>query len=272
MENGVSAPMADLTFSYRGSENTIAGINCPTDIIEAQWWNNSISNWNAPALTPGSNCATAGIGSSQANGVGVFTTSSSQPFVLVKKDKILPVELLSYSTSCDKGKVIVKWSTATEQNNDYFTVERSPDAVNFFPVGIVYGAGNSTTVKNYSFLDSDPLSGTSYYRLMQTDFNGYTQVFSAASLSSCGNGGLNVVIGENPSADGNILVSISGAENKNICVRVTDMLGQNLFTKNITGLTGSYVLNEHLPLAAGMYVVNASTNDQSFSKKIVVVR
>lgn len=270
MENGVSAPSANLTFSYRGSENTIAGISCPSDLIAAEYWNSPF--WTGPAMNPGSSCASAGIGTAQANGVSVFTINSSQPFVLVKKNNILPVELLSFSSSCDNRKVTVKWSTATEINNDYFTVERSPDALNYQAIGIVNGSGNSSTIKNYSFVDSDPLSGTSYYRLKQTDFNGMSEIFSAASLSSCGNGGLNVVIGQNPTIQGDFSVSISGAENKNVRVSVTDMLGQNLYTKNLTGISGSYLLNEHLSLAAGIYIVNASTSDESFSKKIVVVK
>ncbi|MBI3503026.1 MAG: T9SS type A sorting domain-containing protein [Bacteroidetes bacterium] len=268
VENGVSAPSADLTFSYRGNENTIAGINCPTDLIEAQYWNGA--NWVGPAFTPGTACTTSGIGTSLANGVSVFTTSSSQPFVLVKKNSILPIELLAFSTSCENKNVIVKWSTASEQNNDYFTIERSADAVNYQPIGTVKGAGNSSIVLNYSFADSDPLSGTSYYRLKQTDFNGMTSLFSSASLSSCASAGWNVAIGENPTAEGNISIMISGAENKNVRVSITDILGQNLYTKNITGLTGSYFLNAQIPFASGLYIVSAASDDKVFSKKIVI--
>ncbi|MBI4930232.1 MAG: T9SS type A sorting domain-containing protein [Bacteroidetes bacterium] len=272
MENGVSAPSADLTFSYRGTvENTITGILCPADVVTAQYWNGG-PNWVAPALNPGTACTGAVIETAQANGVSVFTTTSSQPFVLVKKTNILPVELLTFITQCDNRKVNVKWSTASELNNDFFTVERSPDALNYLPIGLVNGAGNTSTIHNYSFTDTDPLSGTSYYRLKQTDFNGTTEVFSSASLSSCGSGGLNVVIGQNPTVNGNVWVSISGAENKNVRVIVTDILGQNLYTKNFTGITGSYLLNAELQLAGGIYVVSASTSDEVFSKKIVVAR
>lgn len=270
VENGVSNPTADLTFSYRGTENTIAGISCPVDLIAAQYWNGT--NWVGPAMNPGTACVSAGVGTAQANGVSVFTTASSQPFILTKKTSILPIEILSFSTNCDNRKVIVKWSTATEDNNDYFTVERSPDALNYQPIGLVDGAGNSSSVQYYSFTDTDPLSGTSYYRLKQTDFNGMTEIFSSASMSSCGNGGLNVIIGQNSIYNGNISVSISGAENKNMRVIVTDILGQNLYTRNLTGITGSYLLNAELQLAAGVYVVSASTSDDVFSKKIVVVR
>ena len=83
---------------------------------------------------------------------------------------------------------------------------------------------------------------------------------------------LNVVIGQNPSVEGEITVSITGADNKNVRVTVTDILGQNLYRKDLTGVTGSYLLSERMHLAGGIYIVNASTSDESFSKKIVVVR
>ena len=282
MENGVSAPTADLTFSYRGVENTIAGISCPADDIVAQYWDVGTTKWVGPAFNPGSPCtAGAGIGTAQANGVGVFGTTSSQPYILVKKTNILPVELLKFYAECmtdgqasNNRKVLVKWATASEQNNDFFTVERSPDALNYQPIGLVNGVlgGNSSTIHDYSFIDSDPFSGTSYYRLRQTDFDGQTEIFSAASLSSCGSDGFNVVIGQNPALEGTIWVSISGAENKNVRVAVTNMLGQNLLTKNLSGISGSYLLNEHIQLASGVYVVSAVAGEKVFSKKIMVVR
>src|ERR1035437_7004505 len=140
VENGTIAPTANLTFSYRGSENTIAGISCPTDIITAEYWNGSM--WVGPGMLPGTGCTSAGTGTTQANGVSVFTTNSSQPFVLTKKTNILPIEIIKFSSICDDGQVIVQWTTASEQNNDFFTVERSPDAVKYISIGIVSGSGN----------------------------------------------------------------------------------------------------------------------------------
>jgi hypothetical protein len=271
MEDGVSAPSASLTFSYKGTENTIAGISCGGDVIAAQYWNGT--TWVGPTLNPGSTCVLSGVGTAQANNVSVFTTTSSQPFILTRNNQLLPVELLAFATYCENKKVNVKWSTASEDNNDFFTVERSPDAMNYQSIGLVNGAGTSSVQHNYYFVDHDPLSGTSYYRLRQTDFNGLTQVFSSASLSACGSGGLSVEIGQNPTIDGSIWVSISGAENKNVRVSVSDILGQNIYTKNLTGITGSYLLNASIPgLAGGIYVVSAYTADEMFSQKIVVVK
>ncbi len=66
----------------------------------------------------------------------------------------------------------MKWSTASEKNNDYFTVEKSKDAQVFEFVEEVNGAGNSTDIIDYITFDNNPYTGLSYYRLKQTDFNG----------------------------------------------------------------------------------------------------
>ena len=62
-------------------------------------------------------------------------------------------------------------ANTSELNNDFFTVERSINSTDWEIIGTVNGAGNSKSLINYSFIDSSPLSGTSYYRLKQTDFD-----------------------------------------------------------------------------------------------------
>ncbi|MEX1002310.1 MAG: T9SS type A sorting domain-containing protein [Crocinitomicaceae bacterium] len=86
----------------------------------------------------------------------------------------LPIELLYFTASSDDQRQEVKlyWSTASENNNDYFTVERSADGVNWEKVLEKKGAGNSSQTLTYSEIDRNPFMGMSYYRLKQTDFNG----------------------------------------------------------------------------------------------------
>ncbi|MDG1475608.1 MAG: BNR-repeat neuraminidase N-terminal domain-containing protein, partial [Vicingaceae bacterium] len=85
---------------------------------------------------------------------------------------LLPIELLSYSVACTGNTVQLDWITASELNNDYFTIERSVDAINFEAIATVDGSGNSSSIHNYSWSDDNPINGTVYYRLKQTDFNG----------------------------------------------------------------------------------------------------
>jgi hypothetical protein len=85
----------------------------------------------------------------------------------------LPIEMLRFDGSCTGNHVLLKWSTATETDNDFFTVERSVDGSAFSAIGNLDGAGNSTQVLNYHFDDPDAVGGTNYYRIKQTDYNGH---------------------------------------------------------------------------------------------------
>ena len=88
----------------------------------------------------------------------------------------LPVTLLSFTAeSVDNEHIQINWSTISEDNNAYFTVERSSDAQTFEVIGAREGAGSSTDIQYYQFIDNTPLSGVSYYRLRQTDFNGESE-------------------------------------------------------------------------------------------------
>ena len=95
---------------------------------------------------------------------------------------ILPIDLLSFSSRIDPWQVTLQWSTATEINNDYFTIERSPDMLSWEVVGHVEGAGFSNQLLNYSFSDGFPAEGLIYYRLKQTDFDGRYEYFSPLAV------------------------------------------------------------------------------------------
>jgi hypothetical protein len=85
---------------------------------------------------------------------------------------ILPIDLLSFTSEVLSDRVVLNWTTGTEINNDFFTLERSRDLYGWDILGFVPGAGNSSVPLSYSFSDLRPLDGLAYYRLKQTDFDG----------------------------------------------------------------------------------------------------
>ncbi|MCW8938842.1 MAG: T9SS type A sorting domain-containing protein, partial [Flavobacteriales bacterium] len=100
--------------------------------------------------------------------------------------QILPIELLDFSGEIyDDISNVLKWATLTEVNNDYFTLERSTDAINFETIAVIPGSGNSSTFMNYNFIDVLPNKQipTYYYRLKQTDFNGKFEYFDMVAIS-----------------------------------------------------------------------------------------
>jgi hypothetical protein len=85
---------------------------------------------------------------------------------------ILPIELLSFNSEIKPDRINLLWTTGTEINNDYFTIERSREMTAWEVLGFVDGAGDSSVPIDYSYSDLNPLDGLAYYRLKQTDFDG----------------------------------------------------------------------------------------------------
>lgn len=100
-------------------------------------------------------------------------TGGGLGFTVGENSVILPVELLRFdATATAEGSVFIRWETASEVNNDYFLLERSSDLKRWEPIAKVKGVGNSNSFNYYEWIDKQPLSGVSYYRLKQVDFDG----------------------------------------------------------------------------------------------------
>ena len=85
---------------------------------------------------------------------------------------VMPIDLLDFRGRNSGARNILEWATASEQDNDHFTVERSADGELFHPIQVVDGAGNSNELIEYSVNDVAPLTGINYYRLRQIDVDG----------------------------------------------------------------------------------------------------
>ncbi len=96
----------------------------------------------------------------------------------------LPIVLLSFEGVAHNREIELTWTTAAEINNDFFTLERSTNGVDFEPIAWIQGAGTTSQTTHYSHWDTDPLTGITYYRLKQTDLNGmfeYSDIISVYS-------------------------------------------------------------------------------------------
>ena len=97
---------------------------------------------------------------------------------------VLPITLLDFSGFDEGDYNYLQWSTSSEINNDYFTVEKSENAIHWSELGRVDGSGNSSVEKSYSYVDKNPYAGTTYYRLKQTDYNGNFEYFNIIAIEN----------------------------------------------------------------------------------------
>jgi hypothetical protein len=177
----------------------------------------------------------------------------------------LPIELLNFNGENLGERNRLVWSTATETNNDYFTLEHSSDGVNFSEVTRVDGSGTTTQQHNYETFDNYPNSGFNYYRLKQTDFNGafsYSGIivienkFVIASVEN---------IHPNPS-NGELNFDLLSTEKGPLLIEVMDITGRVVLTNSVDIQDGKNSLKIDLtPLAQGTYMLRVSMGCCNFS-------
>jgi hypothetical protein len=138
-------------------------------------WGTSIDK-NGNLLVTGETSSSSGIATTSSY-QDTYGGGSSDAFVTsFTNNGSLPVHLISFNVSALKDKevtkVLCKWQTASEINNEYFSVQRSKDGEHFEEIGQIQGAGNTISIVSYDFTDQTPGKGILYYRLKQTDFDG----------------------------------------------------------------------------------------------------
>ncbi len=185
----------------------------------------------------------------------------------------LPVELLSFDASVEGSTVQVSWTTATEENNNYFTIERSIDGINYESIGTVVGGGNSNQVLEYSLTDRNPLPGTLYYRLKQTDFDGTTETFSPVVVQFAGLSNA-LRLYPNPSDGEIVYMQVVGlAKNKVANFFIRNLTGQVVFEDEImVGPSGTAIaeLSIQGAMNSGTYLVQVSDGIANFRSKLVI--
>ncbi|MBO9561636.1 MAG: T9SS type A sorting domain-containing protein [Niastella sp.] len=186
-----------------------------------------------------------------------------------RAESSLPVTLTNYRiVSADKQAVKIGWSTTAEQNNDYFSIERSTNGDNFSVIGKVAGT-NLSSGSNYSFRDEQPAIGNNFYRLSQTDLNGKTTLYSILKsvIELQANG---LVLFPNP-ASASVTVGFSHPDKDRLSVKIINHQGMvvqvNQFNKE-TGYWQQSIPTSHL--SAGQYFIQVKGNTIEQVQSLVI--
>lgn len=237
----------------------------------------AVSTGPTTVTTVGTHSAATGSAPNPSAGrTGVLTANLTGDFRIATTDAVntpLPIELISFSGEVVENVVQLNWETASELNNDFFTVERSAGGEVFSSVGIVKGAGITTESKRYDLIDHDPIVGKAYYRLRQTDFDG-TYTYSKIIP-------INYEVSPFPAVDvypnpshGEFTVRITGLKNEeSIPLMMVDPLGRAVmtFTLNVDHDSGTAQKTIHTDreLPPGIYLLKAGAS-RGITRKVVV--
>ena len=181
---------------------------------------------------------------------------------------VLPIELSSFTATAMGSYVSLRWTTASETNNNYFTVERSTDGKNFVALKQVKGAGTSTSILNYNSIDENPVQGVNYYRIKQTDFDG-NSTFSAPRAVSILSAKANVLsIYPNPASDKITLSLATAPTSANLIISGVD--GRIIFNENGSIASLNEKLNAKLAgFTFGVYIVKLTADGQVYKSKFI---
>ncbi|MGZ3865032.1 MAG: T9SS type A sorting domain-containing protein [Bacteroidia bacterium] len=183
---------------------------------------------------------------------------------------ILPVELSSFTAKYNNNQqtVDLKWSTATELNNRFFTIEKSKDAKNFEYVSTVPGAGNSNVSLRYSSVDAQPYDGVSYYRLKQTDYDGKNAYSYIVSV----NGKKNNPVGDIKTvyAEGSITFLTTCEKGTELTYEIYDISGKEMANGTFvcTNSTNEIKLAEN-NFSKGIYFIKISDGENQKQEKFI---
>ncbi len=224
-------------------------------------YNKASGAYNSTSQLPAAAVTTASFRTSWANGyVWLFNLANYTWYSYQVLSTPLPVELLTFRGNYEDGKVLLNWVTATEINNDYFTIERSEDGISFTEVIRTPGAGNSNHVIEYNEVDNYPYEGVSYYRLRQVDFDGTAHYSEMISIDIPYGPEINIY--PNPATDELFVTGDLDTESE---ITIVSSSGETLQSGMI-----NHEKIDFSTFPAGMYVVHIKTTKQSVIKRIVV--
>lgn len=195
-------------------------------------------------------------------------------------DLPVPVELVSLAGSYIGSYAKIEWTTATELNNKGFEIQRSTDGENFSAVNFVNGAGTTTEMQNYSYVDRDikPLTNY-YYRLKQIDFDGNFEYSSVLNLGT--SSPFDFELEQNYPNPFNPTTNISFVlkEASTVNIDVFNVIGEKIATLlNEKVEVGKHTIKfdaSSLPTGNYIYRLNAVTEDGKFftsTKKMLLIK
>lgn len=196
--------------------------------------------------------------------VGTFSASGS-----------LPVKLSDFSVTPLKDLMaLITWTTTSEENASYFSLEKSVDAVQFKSIAKINAVGNSSVSRTYSYIDNiDTKNEKLYYRLAITDKDGKVNLSDIITLNSIiDDGKLISYFGPNPVSNPcKLNIQFKADINGKMLVFVYNLSGSLIKQTEIEATVG---LNDKVlllgNLSAGIYKVVCKLNNRSETKTILV--
>jgi len=273
---------APMTIIIQGNDGVITMSNTPgeahtltlydTSSVQIEQGASLSSSDNSGGFVPGCQLiiGTSNVWTSTNNGTNDPNRYVLGPAVLHSPDGSYPIELMSFDVNANLNAITIHWKTASETNSDYFEIQRSKDGNYWESLGRLNAAGNSNSIRAYSFEDTKPLEGANYYRLLQVDFDGQYEYFGPVYQYM---GALNQIsdisLFPNPSTEGVVSISTHKPMHSGDLVEIYDFSGRLLKSRVVNEQTNQmdFTVSD---LPAGIYYIRYLGSNTQISKKLII--
>ncbi|MCI5082080.1 MAG: T9SS type A sorting domain-containing protein [Saprospiraceae bacterium] len=183
----------------------------------------------------------------------------------VTAQNIFPVELIDWQAKPQDAGILLSWRTLTETDNAGFEIQHSSNGMDWKHLGFVDGQGHSTALQNYQFMDRAP-SAQNYYRLIQYDYDGQTEIFPIIEMTY--ESGSEWQVYPNPLPQGHLLSIRNLRSQAATQLQVLDWTGRIVAEQAIPTASADVALPKHLP--KGSYIIRIRVNDRWESERIIL--
>ena len=251
-----------------------------TNADKVSLWISSSTVTSGETAPTVANASEAVISKQVISGVGFRTFETSYNIIIddikaannwdgVKGTNVpLPVKLTSFTGQKQNNHIQLNWTTASEQSNSHFEVLRSGDGKNFNVLTTVSGKGTTTQISNYSYVDVNPLPGTSYYQLRQVDYDGESEKSDIVAVTNTLEDISTMSISASSDQD-YIKLFILSAVNEAAEIHINGISGNNIASQKINLAKGENVVQVPVKAVNGIYVANLVSATQHISAKFV---
>lgn len=211
-----------------------------------------------------------GVSGSVRNDIGCPPPIGANLFALGSTSELenaLPVELIGFRAfkEADNSLIYLQWETASEENSDYFIVEKSVDGIHFSPIATIQANGNTTSISYYDAVDNEPAKGNNYYRIMQVDQDQLMSFSKLVNVFINGQEDIPIVY-PNPVQE-QVSVYAKSLANKQVSINIIDSNGQMVYSGQHRAQDGQIMLS---PMQInirkqGLYLLNYEYEGELYS-------
>jgi len=180
---------------------------------------------------------------------------------------ILPIRLASISATLNNNTVSINWSASLDRESE-FVIERSSNGSSFSSIGSINRSSGTNGVESFSFTDSKPLSGRSYYRLKCTEVG--SPSFYSKIVAIVISAREDIVVYPNPAKNSTVTVELPKAYTGNVELTLSSTSGAIVLKQKINAVgRKEFQIPKTASIIPGVYILEITTNGIKKSKTIV---